>query len=69
LQIAGSDEDHKPCKPQYYYSSVPKSFRKIELKYDFTNREKAERMNYMRRNKNGTERKKKTYNATKEPQT
>jgi hypothetical protein len=42
LQIAGSDEDHKTCKPQYYYSSVPKAFRKIDLKYDFTNRKGRE---------------------------
>jgi hypothetical protein len=58
LQIAGSDEDHKTCKPQYY-SSVPKAFREIELKYDFTNRKGRERMNYTRRrkkNKNGTKR-------------
>lgn len=41
LQIAGSDEDHKTCKPQYY-SSVPKAFREIELKYDFTNRKGRE---------------------------
>jgi hypothetical protein len=41
LQIAGSDEDHKTCKPQYY-SSVAKAFRKIELKYDFTNRKGRE---------------------------
>jgi hypothetical protein len=63
----------KPAKPQYY-SSVPKAFRKIELKYDFTNRKgrewitwEGERKTKNGKESNGTERK--TYNATNELQT
>ncbi len=41
LQIAGSDEDHKTCKPQYY-SRVPKSIPENWTKIRFHKIEKAE---------------------------